>query len=72
MQQPQKFINFSFFQNEMYSLWALNRKLEKEIEAIMLSIQTKRTEIAIDQLMNAQVCILGPKFCSNYNTVLRF
>jgi len=46
--------------NEMYSLWALNRKLEKEIEAIMLSIQTKRTEIAIDQLMNAQLNGMKP------------
>lgn len=36
-------------------MWVLNRKLEKQIEAITLAIKTKKTEIAIDQLLNVQV-----------------
>ena len=43
------------FQNELYAMWVLNRKLEKQIEAISLAIKTKKTEIAIDQLLNVQV-----------------
>lgn len=39
----------------MYALWALNRKLEKEIEALTLSVNARKMEIAIDQLLNAQV-----------------
>jgi len=39
----------------MYSMWVLNRKLEKEIEALTLAIKTRKMEIAIDQLLNVQV-----------------
>ena len=55
---PYKNSTFFFifsFQNELYAMWVLNRKLEKQIEAISLAIKTKKTEIAIDQLLNVQV-----------------
>lgn len=41
--------------NQLYVVWALNRKLEKEIESMTLALKTGKMEMAIDQLLNIQI-----------------
>jgi len=45
---------------EIYNLWVSNRKLEKEIETLKLSVNQKKIEMAVDQLINCQVDKLKP------------
>lgn len=40
---------------EIYGLWGINRKIEKEIEALTSAVNTMKLEMTIDQLLDMQM-----------------